>query len=202
MPAGHAQNATIAAIPASSTSAFPNNVTVAGTLAVTGAQTFTGNTVFSGTVATGALTAASAVITGAATVGTTLGVTGAATLPNIVLNIVARTATTDGLTTGTIADSGMLQYVAVTAGSDANSIIVLPSPVVGTIVILNVGATGFELRSSAPNTVAINGGTGSAGESAIAASSTVIAICVSTTAWKAIFLDADSDVAKVEAAAN
>ncbi len=115
---------------------------------------------------------------------------------------VARTATADGLTTGTIADAGLLQFVQVTAGSDANSIIVLPTPTPGTIVILNVGATGFELRSSAPNTVGINGGTGSAGESAIAANSTCVMICVSATSWKGFFLDADSDLAKVEAAAN
>ena len=85
---------------------------------------------------------------------------------------------------------------------DANKIIILPAPVPGTIVILHNGATGYELRSDAPNTVAINGGTGSAGESAIPANSTVFMICVTTTAWKGFFLDADSDLAKVEAAAN
>lgn len=114
---------------------------------------------------------------------------------------VARTATADGLTTGTIADAGLLQFVAVTAGSDANSIIVLPTPTPGRIVILNVGATGFELRSSAPATIAINTGVGVNAESAIPANSTIIAICLTATAWKAIFLDADSDVAKVEVAA-
>lgn len=113
---------------------------------------------------------------------------------------VARTASADGTGTGTIAGGGVLNYVTVTSGN-ADHIIVLPAPVVGTIVILNVGANGFELRSSNPATIAINGGTGAGAESAIAADSTVIAICVSATAWKAIFLDADSDVAKVEAAA-
>lgn len=113
---------------------------------------------------------------------------------------VARTATADGLTTGTIVSRGVDQYVTVTS-ADANHIIVLPAPVVGRRVTLNVGATGFELRSSTPASIAINGGTGAAAESAIPANSTVLAICISATAWKAIFLDADGDVAKVEAAA-
>lgn len=113
---------------------------------------------------------------------------------------VARTATADGTGTGTIADGGLLQFVQVTA-SDANHIIILPTPTPNRIVILNVGANGFELRSSAPVTVAINGGAEASAESAIAANSTVIMICVSATAWKGFFMDADGDVAKVEAAA-
>lgn len=96
--------------------------------------------------------------------------------------------------------SDTAEHVSVTSGS-ADYIVVLPQPVVGRMLIIDVGATGFELRSTSPTTIAINGGTGSGAESAIAANSTIIAICLSTTAWKAIFLDADSDVAKVEAAA-
>jgi organic hydroperoxide reductase OsmC/OhrA len=111
----------------------------------------------------------------------------------------ARTATADGTGTGQI--SATTTHVTVTS-ADANNIITLPAPVVGKHLTINVGATGFELRSSAPNTIAINGGTGSAGESAIAANSTCYLICVSATAWKGFFLDADSDVAKIEAAAN
>lgn len=113
---------------------------------------------------------------------------------------VARTATADGLTTGTIADAGRLQHVTVTSAS-ADNIIVLPTPTPGTIVVLAVGATGFELRSSDPETVAINGGTEAAAESAIAADSVVVAVCVSATDWRAFFMDADGDVAKVPAAA-
>ena len=112
---------------------------------------------------------------------------------------VARTATATGATTGTIAEGGRLQFVTVTA-SDANHIIVLPPPVVGTIVILRNGATGYELRSTAPATVAINGGTGAAAESAIAANTMVIAVCTTTTAWQAIGL-AGVTLAAVEAAA-
>lgn len=115
---------------------------------------------------------------------------------------VARTATADGLTTGTIADGGRFQHVTVTAGADADSIIVLPTPTPGTQIVLNVGATGFELRTSAPASIAINGGTGSNAESAIPANSTVFMTCVSATSWKGFYMDADGDLAKVEAAAT
>ena len=101
--------------------------------------------------------------------------------------------------TGTIADAGMLQMVTVTA-SDANHIIILPTPTPGTIVILRNGATGYELRSSAPATVAINGGAEANAESAIAASTMVIAVCTTATTWQAIGL-AGATLAAVEAAA-
>lgn len=110
----------------------------------------------------------------------------------------ARTVTTTGATTGTISDTST--HVTVTS-DDANKILILPTPTPGRMLVINNGATGYELRSSAPATVAINGGTGTNAESAIAANSTVLAICISATAWKAIYLDADGDVAKVEAAA-
>jgi len=109
------------------------------------------------------------------------------------------TATADGLTTGTIADAGMLQFVAVTS-ADANHIVVLPTPTPGTIVILRNGATGYELRSSDPETIAINGGTAANGESAIAASTMVIAVCTTATTWQAISL-AGTTLAAVQAAA-
>ena len=112
---------------------------------------------------------------------------------------VSRTATADGTGTGTIADAGMLQFVAVTSAS-ANNIIVLPTPTPGTVVILYVGANGFELRSSAPATVAINGGTGATAESAIAATQMVLAICTSATTWHALEITA-ATLTAVEAAA-
>ena len=57
------------------------NLTVPGNLAVTGTSTLTGNTAVTGTLGvTGASTLASVGVTGAATVGTTLGVTGNTTL--------------------------------------------------------------------------------------------------------------------------
>lgn len=145
--------------------------------------------------ANGSLKSGSASFSGNVSTSGSVEATGGFTFP-----VVARTATSDGLTTGTIADAGLIQHVTVTSANAAH-IIVLPTPTPGTIVILDVGANGFELRSDTPASVAINGGTGASAESAIAANSTVIAICLSATAWKAFFLDADSDVAKVEAAA-
>lgn len=113
---------------------------------------------------------------------------------------VARTATATGATTGTIADAGMIQFVTVTS-DDANKIIILPAPTPGTIVILGEASTvGYELRTSAPATIAINGGAGADAESAIAASMLVIAVCTTATTWQAISVVA-ATFAAVEAAA-
>lgn len=113
---------------------------------------------------------------------------------------VSRTATADGTTTGTISTNAQRVFVTVTS-DDANKIIILPEPIVNREVVLHNGATGYELRSSSPTTVGINGGTGADAESAIPANSTILLKCVSATAWKGFFMDADGDLAKVEAAA-
>lgn len=128
-----------------------------------------------------------------------VGTVRALTLQRLFYTPVARTATADGLTTGIIADAGMLQFVTVTS-SDANHIVVLPTPTPGTIVILWVGANGYELRSSAPASVAINGGSGSNAESAIAANQMVLAICTSATSWHGIEITG-ATLTAVEAAA-
>ena len=99
--------------------------------------------------------------------------------------VTARTATAaPGGTTGVIADGGgALQVISVTC-DDANKVITLPAPVAGNILVLINGATGYELRSSAPATVLINGGTGGANvESAVAASMIVVLVCTSATTW-------------------
>lgn len=114
-------------------------------------------------------------------------------------NIVqAVTATDVGDGTGVISDTAT--HVTVTSGG-STKIVTLPAPTPGRMLVIDVGANGFKLQSTAPASIAINGGTGASAVSAIAASSTILAICISATAWKAIFLDADSDVAKVPAAA-
>ena len=113
-------------------------------------------------------------------------------------NVQAVTATVAGDGTGVIADT--TTHATVTS-SASTKIVTLPAPTQGRMLVIDVGANGFKLQSTAPATVAINGGTGSSAVSAIAANSTILAICISATAWKAIFLDADSDVAKVAAAA-
>lgn len=109
-------------------------------------------------------------------------------------------AVTATATTGTaIADAGMIQFVTVTS-DNADKIVILPTPTPGAIVILRNGATGYELRSSAPATISINGGAGANAESAIAANTMVIAICTSATTWQAIGIAATT-LAAVEAAA-
>ena len=114
---------------------------------------------------------------------------------------VARTATTTGATTGTIADAGMLQLVTVTATA-ATQIIILPTPTPGTIVMLKGPAsTGFELRTNAPSTVAINGGSGSNAESAIAADAVAFLFCSSATSWDGWEINAGTTFAAVEQAA-
>lgn len=114
---------------------------------------------------------------------------------------VARTATSDGLTTGTIAAAGKIQSITVTS-ADANNIIVLPTPTPGTLVILANGATGYELRTTTPASIAINGGADTNAESAIAASSVVFAYCATATTWLAFAIAADGTTAGVEAAAT
>lgn len=93
-----------------------------------------------------------------------------------------------------------VDHVTVTSGGAGHEV-QLPAPVVGKKLTVHVGANGFDLQSTAPASIAINGGTGSGYESPIAANSTLFLICVSATAWKGFFLDADSDVAKIVAAA-
>ena len=95
----------------------------------------------------------------------------------------ARTATADGTGTGQISDP-VTDHVFVTVTcDDANKIITLPAPSVGTIVDIRNGATGYELRTNAPATVAINGGAGAGAESAIGASTLVVCRCDTLTTW-------------------
>jgi hypothetical protein len=90
------------------------------------------------------------------------------------------TATADGTGLGTLAAGS--QFTTVSA-SDANHWVTLPAPVVGTEVILRNGATGYEIRTSDPATIAINGGAGAGAESAIAANTLVRLICDTATTW-------------------
>lgn len=111
---------------------------------------------------------------------------------------VARTATSDGLTTGTILPGE--SWITVTS-ANANNIMVLPAPTPGTKVTLFVGATGFELRTSSPTTIGINGGTGASAESAIPANTIVHMYCESATTWKGFQQDVNGVLALVEVAA-
>ena len=98
----------------------------------------------------------------------------------------ARTATAAGTGTGQVGDRA--EFVIVTS-DDANKIITLPDAAVGSVVALRNGATGYELRSHAPATVAINGGSGSGAESAIAADTlSEIEDAISATSIRAVDL--------------
>jgi hypothetical protein len=92
----------------------------------------------------------------------------------------ARTASADGTGTGTI--SANTDFVVVTSAG-VDNIIVLPTPTPKVVVRLRNGATGYELRSSAPATGGINGGVGAAAESAIAANTYVVCECDTATSW-------------------
>ena len=110
---------------------------------------------------------------------------------------VAVAATADGVA---LEENKLIQFVVPTWGA-ATNIVILPSPQPGKIVIIAGAATGGELRSSDPATIAINGGSGAGAESAIAASKMAIMFCESETSWKGIGIASDGTVAGIEAAA-
>lgn len=87
-----------------------------------------------------------------------------AVLP-IVGATMTRTPTSDGTGTGTIPAG--VKSVVVENSTDTNHIIVLPAATAGTEIWIDSGTTTFELRSSAPATIGINGGTASTAESQI-----------------------------------
>jgi hypothetical protein len=103
--------------------------------------------------------------------------------------------------TGTDIPGEALLQMVVPTWANANNILVLPPPVPGTIVIVAGAATGGELRTNNPATVAINGGSGAGAESAVAANQMVVAICESATSWKAFTIAGNGTVAGLQAAA-
>jgi len=117
------------------------------------------------------------------------------------IQALAKTRTANADADGTSVIPAGTSFVSVTS-SDAAHIIVLPPPVLGNIVYLaETATTGYELRSSAPGTIGINGGTGTNAESAIAGSITYIrCVCVSSTSWIANQFAADGTESKAAAA--
>ena len=135
----------------------------------------------------------------ATTVKGTLGVEEAATFTaGSQSAAVARTATTDGTGTGTIAAG--TSFVTVTS-DQVDKIIILPAPVVGNIIHLMNGATGYELRTSDPANIAINGGSAADAESAVAANTLVTCICTSSTTWIARSFGTDGTANAIDPAA-
>ena len=115
----------------------------------------------------------------------------------IAIKVEDRVPTVTGATTGTI--SAGTTFVNVTSAG-ADNIIILPAPVVGLKITLINNATGYELRSSAPATIGINGGTGASAESAVAASVIVKVECVSATNWIGSVVSAAGVVTVLEVA--
>jgi hypothetical protein len=111
--------------------------------------------------------------------------------------LVPLTATAAGVN---IPDERLYVFIVPTWGA-VDNILILPPPVPGRIVVIAGAATGGELRSSAPATIGINGGTGANVESAVAANQMVIAICESATSWKAFVIGSTGTTAGLEAAA-
>ena len=138
--------------------------------------------------------------------------TGAATIDAASLVITGPVTAATGVQSTAIALTATDAGVAIPAGtaaalinadSDANHIVILPAPIIGNVInIIETATTGYELRSSTPASIAINGGTASNGESAIAGAITYVkCVCVSSTSWICSQYDADGDESKVEAAA-
>lgn len=89
---------------------------------------------------------------------------------------------------------------AVITSSVNTKLVTLPAPVPGLRLILVMTANGGKVRSSAPGTIGINGGTGAAASSAIVANTEVIFECISVTSWKAWTVAADGTMAALAAA--
>lgn len=90
-------------------------------------------------------------------------------------------ATGDGTGTGQIdASKGT---VVLASATDATHIVTLPAAAEGLMFIIYIGANGCELRSSDPATVAINGGAENNAELALAANSSHVCVCLSSTSW-------------------
>jgi hypothetical protein len=141
----------------------------------------------------------------AAPTGTIVGTTDSQVLtnksvsgPSLQPTAVAVTATTDGSTTGTIPDGTSF---AVVTSSGATKQVILPAPTPGLLLRLYVGANGFDLKSSTPASIAINGGTGASAKSAIPANTTVTLTCETATSWKGFTQTATGTLAAITPAA-
>ncbi len=110
-----------------------------------------------------------------------------------------RSATTKGTGSGTINVSDGL-YVTVSSTSP-NKIVTLPDPMVGLQLVIHNERDAYELRSTSPETISINGGRGIKAGSDIPRGSTVYLTCVTLTKWRAFALDGDGEISTVPPAA-
>lgn len=90
-------------------------------------------------------------------------------------------ATADGLTTGLIPAGS--KFVALTVTTDADDIATLPAPVVGDRIVLQVGATGCELRTVAASNVKINDVDSDSLEAPLLADHHYVVECITATEW-------------------
>ena len=109
-----------------------------------------------------------------------------------------RAATTDGLGTGKI--SPKYDFISVTS-DNANKKITLPHPGIGRIVALRNGATGYKLRTTDPEEVAINGGTGEDADTSIPANTLVMCLCDTLTTYLCTNTATDGSVTTTDPAA-
>lgn len=134
-------------------------------------------------------------------------VNGASTLTGAVtctagvqMGAVSRQPTVDGTGTGTVATG--TSFVTIVDPTQATDYMILPACVAGTIVWMGTvdDAAGFEVRSSAPASITINGASGANFESAIPAGASLLRfVAVSSNDWIGTMFDADGDEAKIPA---
>ncbi len=141
----------------------------------------------------------------AAPAGTIVGTSDTQTLtnktvsgPSLQPTAVAIIATTDGTGTGTIPDG--TSFASVTS-SGATKQVILPAPTPGVLLRIYVGANGFNLFSSTPASIAINGGSGSGAKSAIGANTLVTLTCETATSWKGFTQSSNGTLAAITPAA-
>jgi hypothetical protein len=90
------------------------------------------------------------------------------------------TATADGLTTGLIPDGSSVYAI---TSSVATKQISLPAAVVGTIIRLDIGATGCELISVVSGDTVNNVDVGATNEAALVATTSYTCYCTAANTW-------------------
>ena len=166
--------------------------------AATDTHTFTGHITASGNIKTGGiLQLTSSAFVAGGQIQASGSIVSSAGIQSRAVNI---TATDNG--SGSAQISPDTSVALINADSDANHIVVLPQPIIGNIIhLIENGTTGYELRTSNPAVIGINGGTANNAESAIAGAITYVkCVAVSNSNYICSQFDADGDESKVEAA--
>ena len=113
---------------------------------------------------------------------------------------VATAVVAAGEAPGTVIADGT-SVATVTVNTDLNDVVVLPAPVPGNVVWLLSAAVAYELRSSTPASIEINGGSGAGAESAVAVTDYVTrCVCLDATHWIVTHYAADGTESAADAA--